>query len=178
MRLATINITSGRGRRSGLTLVELLVVLMILIAVAGIIVPLVPNMLNRAQEASDSTQVNELAKAIKGYQAAYAGYPDGFDLLTDGTSITFPAYLPVDPVNGLTFGGYAVPGNLTPSELTALFNAGIQHVQPLAPAPYTSAPPTLPFHATLNPYPVNSTVTSNSTPTLNATSLIFAIIFR
>ena len=161
-----------RAVRRGLTLVELIVVLTILVAVATIIIPLLPNVLTKANQATDTTQITELAKAIQSYRAATTAYPDNLDLLTDGT--TMPAYLPESiPSGGTTpvaLGGYAVAGPLTAAELTALNNAGIQFVQPMA-TDTTGAG----FQATVNPY--TSDIASNQTtisPT--ATTLNFAVI--
>jgi len=156
-----------RTSRSGLTLVELIVVLTILVAVATIIIPLLPNVLTKANQATDTTQISELAKAIQSYRATSAGYPDGYDLLTDGTN--FPSYLPSTTT---PLGGYAVAGPLTAAELTALNQAGIFTAHPLA----TDTTGT-DFQATVNPYPTGSTIATNQlniTPT--ATTLNFAVI--
>ena len=72
-----------RGRRRGMTLLELVVVMGILVGLAAILVPLMPNMLRRAHKATDATQSGELAKAIQTCQAATYSYPDRWDSLTD-----------------------------------------------------------------------------------------------
>jgi type II secretory pathway pseudopilin PulG len=177
------------SRRRGLTRVELLVVLTILIAVAGIVIPLLPNVLSRTQEATDATQITELARAIQAYQTAYGGYPQDFDLLTDGTTgfptLTTPTstattYLPVPttgPQAGVPLGGYAVAGPLVASELAALFNAGIQYVQPMTDAT-VSATGTSPanFQATLNPYAATTLIVNRIDLSTSPTSVMFAVI--
>lgn len=149
------------GNRCGLTLMELVVVLAVLAAVAAILVPLLPNLLRRAHKATDATQTSEVTKAMQTYQASYMSYPDNFDLLTDGTSTTFPTYLPAD--DG-TFGGFVMATTLSDEERAALGRVGIQYVQPLAST--TSGPK---FHPTMNPYPNSNdtVVTGTSNPVLN-----------
>jgi len=159
---------SRRGTRPGLTLLELIVVLTILVALAGILVPLLPNLFVQADNATEATQFGELAKAIQTYQATTMGYPNNFDLLTDGSK--FPAYLP--PTGGAAFAGWVEAKTLTAAELSALTAAGIQYVQPLA----TDTTPQG-FDCTLNPYP-NTTLTANQVDltTSAASSEVFAVI--
>lgn len=80
-------------KRSGLTLVELVVVMFILMALAAITIPLFPTMIERAHRSSQVTSMQELNKAVQMYQAINGFYPNGYDLLTDGTTIVnyFPA---------------------------------------------------------------------------------------
>lgn len=146
----------------GLTLIELVVVLAVLAAVAAIVAPLMPNILRRAHKSTEATQTVEVAKAVQMYQASYMGYPDNFDLLTDGT--TFPSYMPNDGSVATTFGGYATLDSLSTSEAAALHKAGIEHVQTLA-----SNTSGANFHPTLSPYTTTIggsgqiTVTGNTT---------------
>ena len=137
-------------------------------ALAGILVPLLPNLFVQADNATEATQFGELAKAIQTYQATTMGYPNNFDLLTDGSK--FPAYLP--PTGGAAFAGWVEAKTLTAAELSALTAAGIQYVQPLA----TDTTPQG-FDCTLNPYP-NTTLTANQVDltTSAASSEVFAVI--
>ena len=155
----------ARTKKKGLTLIELVVVLAILAAVAAIIVPLLPNLLRRAHKAIDGTQSSELSKAVQTYHALYYGYPDNFDMLTDGTA--FPSYIPAD--GGAVFGGFVQASTLTASELAALAKVGVRYVQPLA---TTSTSPSL------DPYPAGTTLLANRldlTDSANATK-VFAVI--
>jgi type II secretory pathway pseudopilin PulG len=151
---------------------ELVVVLAVLAAVAAILTPLLPNMLRRAHKATDATQTAEVSKAVQLYQTSFVGYPDNFDLLTDGTA--FPSYLPSD---GGVFGGFATPQQLTSDELAALGRAGVQYVQPLA-SDTTGAN----FHPTMNPYPAGTTLVTNQqlistvTGTPAMSTLSFAVL--
>ncbi len=73
-------------KRLGLTLIELVVVMVILMALAAIVLPMFPSMIERAHRASQGTNTREITKAILMYQSMYGNYPDGYDLMTDGTS--------------------------------------------------------------------------------------------
>ena len=158
------------GRR-GLTLMELVIVLAILVAVAAIMVPLIPNLLRRSHKATDATQTSEVAKSVQLYQAAYVGYPDNFDLLTDGTN--YPTFLP----GGGTapFGGFTTLSPLTAAETAALQRSGVNRVQKLA-----SATGPAPFHPTLNPYGDPSGPLGADLVTLNpgSTGTQFAVLSR
>jgi competence protein ComGC len=116
-------------RRVALTLMELIVVLVVLTALAAIVVPMFPNILRRAHKASDATQTQEMSKLVQTYQALYNGYPNDWDLLTDGTA-AFPDFLP--GTVGSPFGGYVTATTLLPGELDALNAVGINSVQPMA----------------------------------------------
>lgn len=157
-------------RRTGLTLIELVVVLAVLAAVAGIVAPLMPNLLRRAHKSVDATQTGEMSKAVQMYQATFTSYPDNFDLLTDGTT-GFPAYLPND--DGATFGGFATAAALSSDERKALARVGIQYVQPLASDGTGSS-----FHPTMNPYPSGVTLTNNQVDVTSAAgaALKFAVL--
>lgn len=162
LTLHRATLLSDRNKRRGLTLLELLVVLTILAALAGIVVPLFPNFLRRAHKAVDATQTSEISKAVQTYQASFLSYPDNFDLLTDGTSTTFPSYLPAETA-GTPFGGFVTNGTLTTNEVKALGQVGITRVQPLLiskPAATSST-----FHPTLNPYSTANGVTTTLTDT-------------
>lgn len=69
--------------RSGLTLIEMLVVLVILVALAGILVPLLPNVMTRAHGAAGAENIAEVARGIQSYEALYNAHPNEFDSLLD-----------------------------------------------------------------------------------------------
>ena len=128
-------------KRLGLTLMELVVVMVILMALAAIVLPLFPSMIERAHRASQGTNDSEIAKAIQMYQSLNGVYPDGYDLLTDGTTMinympsatAMPMILAGDTANssanylGFSYpvGGYVKAAPLTAGGLAALNNAGI-----------------------------------------------------
>lgn len=151
----------GQGKRSGLTLMELVVVLTVLAALAAIMLAMFPNLLRRSHKVTDATQSSEVAKAVQLYQALYLSYPDQWDLMTDGTSTTAPTFIPAD--GGTPFGGGAYIGNLTADEIAALGRVGITSGHAFA--------ATNPGHPTLNPY--SGLVTA---PTALATSVPVFII--
>lgn len=143
--------TRKRKTRPGLTLMELVVVMFILMALAAIMVPLFPSLIERAHRSSQGTNATEIAKAVQLYQSFYGNYPDGYDLLTDGTAIInyFPAVPTPQPmlfgetagtmaggnvVNASWIypaGGYVNAGALTTNALNALNGAGIVNEYPL-----------------------------------------------
>jgi type II secretory pathway pseudopilin PulG len=173
-------------KRSGFTLLELVVVMFILMALAAIIVPLFPNMVERAHRASQATNESEITKAVQLYQGLYGNLPDGYDLLTDGTNIInylpanntpspmvfgeTPGMYPGGNVASPTFtypcGGYVYGGALTAGGLAALNGAGIVNEYPMANGATlqggASVNPnytgTIGWQPTFNPYP-------NDTPT-------------
>jgi type II secretory pathway pseudopilin PulG len=83
------NINKKRfSNRSGLTLLELVVVMLVLVALAGILVPLFPNILGRAHGSSGADNINEVTKAVQTHEALYDGqFPNRWDALHDGTDI-------------------------------------------------------------------------------------------
>lgn len=142
--------TTSRG---GLTLMELVVVLSILAALAAIVIPMFPNLLRRAHKATDCTQTNEMAKLIQMYNALYYGYPDGFDLLTDGSTTNDPTYLPGVGTPAGAFGGFTTVGPLTAAQLSALQTVGINNGSALAASPPAPTDPQAAFfHPTMWPY--------------------------
>jgi prepilin-type N-terminal cleavage/methylation domain-containing protein len=143
----------SRDRRKGLTLMELVVVLAILAALAAIVIPIFPNLLRRAHKATDCTQTNEMAKQVQLFNALYFSYPDGFDLLTDGTTTTDPTYLPGSGSGAGVFGGFTTIGPLTAAQLSALNTVGMNTGASLAEAPPAvgSAQAAI-FHPTMWPY--------------------------
>jgi type II secretory pathway pseudopilin PulG len=161
-------------KRSGLTLMELVVVMVILMALAAIVLPLFPSMIERAHRASQGTNDSEITKAIQLYQSLYGTYPDGYDLMTDGASLInyFPSVSTPSPMplgetpttvgNYLGFsypaGGYVKAAPLTANALSALNGAGIVAEYALANGASLTAPPTsytgtLGWTPTFNPYP-------------------------
>jgi len=133
-------------KRSGFTLLELVIVMFILMALAAIMVPLFPSMVERSHRASQATNESEITKAVQMYQGLNGNLPDGWDLLTDGTTGMinyFPAVPTPSPmifnenpgqltggnVVNTTWtypaGGYVQAGALTTNALNALNGAGI-----------------------------------------------------
>ncbi len=178
-------------KRPGLTLMELVVVMFILIALAAILVPLFPSMIERAHRSTGATNTSELTKAVQLYQAVNGSYPDGYDLMTDGT--TMVNYMPSQPVaspmilagdspstvtNYLGFqypvGGYVSAAPLTQNQLTALNGAGITTGYALlkdATTATTTYSGGLGWTPTFNPYPGDS-VTLGKTPLAVGTAVI------
>ena len=146
--------STTRLKRRGLTLMELVVVMTVMAAVAAIALPLFPNLLRRAHKVTDATQTSETAKSIQLYQGLTLSYPDGYDLLTDGTD--FPDYLPAD--DGNVFGGFVTTGTLTEDEVKALGRVGIVNVNTMA--------ATAPNHPTMDPYDAAAPVALDDTITV------------
>ena len=126
-------------KRSGLTLLELVVVLVILVGLAGIVIPLISNTLSLTRYSTTGANLQGLASVINSYQNKFGGYPDGWDQLTVGTALA--AYLPgnTPPAGGAATGTvlqtYLTPVTLTAANVTTLFNGGIANVYPFVATP-------------------------------------------
>jgi prepilin-type N-terminal cleavage/methylation domain-containing protein len=160
-----------RRTRRGLTLVELVVVMTVLAALAAIVIPMFPNLLRRAHKVSDATNSSEMAKAMLTHQAMFVSYPDNFDLLTDGSSATFPSFLPGAGSSAGAFGGFATPQALTQSEIDALGRVGVRFVQKLSANTSPAG-----FHPTMNPYAGDYKTAQVDLSASGATSVKFAVI--
>jgi len=186
-------------KRSGFTLLELVVVMFILMALAAIIVPLFPSMVERAHRSSQATNESEITKAVQLFQGLYGNYPDGYDLLTDGTAMI--NYLPANETQSPMFygetsigqygggnvaspnmvypcGGYVYDGKLTQNQLNTLNGAGIANEYALVgTATLAGNASTAPgatgnsdWQSTFNPYPSDVPAT---TPLAVGTDVIF-----
>jgi type II secretory pathway pseudopilin PulG len=146
--------------RTGLTLVELIVVLTILIALGAILVPLLPNMVSRSHDASSATNIGEISKQVQTYNQLYFSYPNNLDNLVDaaaGSSTLLPTL-----AGGGNLNGMVVAQTLTAAQATALNNIGITSFAKLTGTaangtanwsptffPYTTTAPNLPANVTL-----------------------------
>lgn len=182
------SLTSLRNRpaataRRGLTLIELVVVMSILIALGGLLVPMFASMLTRGHTSTCSTNIGEVAKAVEQYQLLYGTYPNNLDSFVDtnGALITYFANGAACPTQYLTqgvtqAGGQVTLGTPTAAELTALQNAGITTVMPMATyaLPATGFDPTFNYYTDyLNP---GTTGTGAATPQSVATATGLAYI--
>jgi type II secretory pathway pseudopilin PulG len=194
----------NRGR-TGFTLMELVVVMVILMALAAIVLPMFPNMIERAHRASQGSNDSEIAKAILTYQSIYGNFPDGYDLMTDGATMInyMPSVNGASPMplgetptastNYLGFtnpvGGYVNAAPLTANAQTALTNAGISNVYPMANGvALTNGVPTttgytgtVGFTPTFNPYPTDlpapiniNTATTTAVMYVNGSGILVA----
>ena len=129
-----------RISRSGLTLIELVVVLVILIAVAGVLLPMLPAFLTKTHDAVTTTNIAEVDKAVTGFLSTNLGYPNLVDSLVDGAGNMYAGMLfnPLNPNSANTFtpvGTVAVTGNggqaiygpvpLSPGQAQSLIQGGI-----------------------------------------------------
>jgi prepilin-type N-terminal cleavage/methylation domain-containing protein len=117
--------------RSGLTLLELVVVMAILAGLAGILVPLMPGMVGKASSSSGATNLSETVKAVQLYACQNNDqYPDNLDSIVD-TSGVITGYVPNVAIGGSGTSSSSLqltPYPLTQNDLAALNAAGIAHV--------------------------------------------------
>ncbi|HWA98388.1 MAG TPA: hypothetical protein VG713_07845 [Pirellulales bacterium] len=118
-----------RNRKTGLTLIELVVVLVVLIALAGLVLPRVGNMFSQANSATDASIIADMNKAISTFETRYGQAPNGWDGILTGPNGSF--YPNLHP-NLQTSQGTATAGGpiltttaLTDTQLASLNKAGI-----------------------------------------------------
>ena len=123
----------GRAGRSGLTLLELVVVLTILVAVSGLIIPILGNFTHRANVASCTVNITEMDKIIQSFHALYAQYPDRFDNVANAIYNGSNTGYVLDGSQGDYKTASFVPQNLSSDDAKALVNAGITQLMTIQP---------------------------------------------
>ncbi len=115
-----MNYYSNKARQAGMTLIELTVVLLVLIGLAGLLIPYVSGFVGRTHDSSGADSIQEVAKAIAGYDAKYQGYPGGLDIMTDSTNgmITY-----------MMNSGVATATAMTAINTQSLFRGGITNLK-------------------------------------------------
>ena len=168
-------------RRSGMTLIELVIVMLVLVGLAGILVPMLPSMLTRTHVAAHTTNVTEITKAIQQYQAMYNAFPNQWDSIVDpkGAQITYLAGGVLDPTPGSGGPGGQAGGTFTvqaptQAEVNALQAAGISLVH--SQSTYAGAPGPAdwagnPFDPTFANYAVAPSAPTTISTTTNLTYL-------
>jgi prepilin-type N-terminal cleavage/methylation domain-containing protein len=151
-----------RSKRSGLTLVELIIVLVILAALAGVVVPLFPSMQERTHTASGASNLSEVGKLVQTYDQLYQTQPTDFDALLSSSG-AIPDYLPQN-ASGQPLGGQITAGPLSPAQRTALVNAGIVRLQTLHGT--RAALDTAGGSTTFNPYDGGIVTLTTGTPSV------------
>ncbi|NLN79559.1 MAG: prepilin-type N-terminal cleavage/methylation domain-containing protein [Armatimonadetes bacterium] len=121
-----------RKRRSGFTLVELLVVIVVLAVLAAIVLPKFMDSSQRSKEASLKTDLKLVRNAVGAFQADIGKYPNGLVDLTEtdkskvkdstGSTVNVSDWhgpylesLPKDPISGADFNYVAATGKVTSS---------------------------------------------------------------
>ena len=62
-------------RRSGFTMVELLVVILVLVILMGLLIPAVMRAVGTAKEAAVAAEINLMAQALADFKSKYGDYP-------------------------------------------------------------------------------------------------------
>ena len=143
--------------RSGLTLLELVVVMAILAALAGIIIPMMPGLVQKADTTAGLTNLDEVVKAVQLYAAEHNNlYPNNFDSLLDSKGALLST---VPPGTGAPGSGVATwftkgSSNTTSADVAALYQAGITSAVPTISQPS----PLGDWSPTYFPYGPDSTV--------------------
>ncbi len=132
------------GQRTGLTLLELVVVMAILVALAALLVPLLPEFMGKANQSAAATNINELEKAIQTFRTTYSRQPNYFDsLLSNDTTLS--SLLPSNTTG--VAGGAITTLELKIGPRSRLTREGINTLHDLNGTATEEH-----FHATLNPY--------------------------
>ena len=76
-------------KRTGFTLIELVVVLLILAALAGVLVPVLQNMVQKSHGSSGAANHEEIAKSIQLHEAQTGLQPNDYDSLIDEANALF-----------------------------------------------------------------------------------------
>lgn len=117
---------AASSRRSGLTLIELIVVLTILVGLAGLIIPMMPGMLARTHTTTGAANCAEINKAVQTYESVYQGLPYDLDALTDATGAAVADYIVNDA-------GQLSMITLDANQAAALKSAGIKRLAGIYP---------------------------------------------
>ncbi len=108
--------------RSGLTLIELVVVLAVLVALAGLIIGNFPGIIRKASRSSSATSVQDVSRAVQYMYTTTLKYPTGFDSLLGVDGALF-AKLPSGPAGPV--GGQLTVGPLAGNDANALLAIGV-----------------------------------------------------
>jgi type II secretory pathway pseudopilin PulG len=154
--------------RSGLTLVELIVVLTILIAVSALLVPLLPSMVSRSHDASSATNISDISRQVQTYNQLYFGYPNNLDNLVEAGTGGGNALLGT-LAGGANLNNMVTAQKLTQAQATALSNIGITSFANLtgtAPATIANWSPTFFPYTTMAPNQSANVTLVSSLPTV------------
>ena len=133
-------------QRTGLTLLELIVVMAILVAIAAILIPLLPEFLGKGNQSAAATNMGELEKAIQTFRATYSRQPNHWDSMLTASGAALSGLVP-------SAGGAIERRTPTTGQASRLYREGILNVWDIydTVAEGQAASPTE-FHATLNPF--------------------------
>ncbi len=110
--------------RSGLTLLELVVVLGILVILASLVVPNVGGLIFQSRNAGNAALVQDVNHAVNSYVARFASHPDRWDsLLTPANTIFTKLHPQMLTTN--VFRPVLQVTSLQPNQVTSLREAGI-----------------------------------------------------
>ena len=80
---------SSPKRRSGLTLLELVVVIAILVVLAGMIVPLISGLGYQTNAATNATVADDVSRAVRTFYGRFDAQPTGWDSLLNASGTSF-----------------------------------------------------------------------------------------
>lgn len=108
--------------RSGLTLIELVVVLAVLVALAGLIIGNFPGIIRKASRSSSATSVQDVSRAVQYMYTTTLKYPTGFDSLLESPTAL---YKKLPSAAGTAVGGQLTIATLSALEAAALISIGV-----------------------------------------------------
>ncbi|MSU36070.1 MAG: prepilin-type N-terminal cleavage/methylation domain-containing protein [Pedosphaera sp.] len=111
--------------RSGLTLIELVVVLAVLVALAGLIIGNFPGIIRKASRSSGATSVQDLSRAVQYSYTTTLKYPTGFDSLLETATTLYNKLPPTSTNAGIYAGAQLTPGTISAPEGAALVKIGL-----------------------------------------------------
>lgn len=118
-------IVAVRGRRAGMTLLELVVVLGVLALLGALVVPKIAGLVERSRSSTQAYSTADINRQLEVFSGMNNKYPDGWDTLLDSTGAALYSALNAN----LTLSGNPIltTASLSTEQVKSLSDAGIGH---------------------------------------------------